>query len=325
MRRDEAITWDTASRQGGRKFNADAVGATRDPQAGMVFALADGIGDTMWAAEAARVASDVAVRTPPMAGAVEAVLAAQRAVQALNTGADCVLVVAMPTADGYQVAWVGDVRAYGWDGEQLVQLTSDQTLAEYFRAHDSIPTPRMEHVVTNSLRTTRPDQIGVAFARNCTSVLLTSDGVHKAVAPQTIEAVLAESGTSALARVSILVDTATVLSGTDNATACLVTVPAARTEPETVALGITSQPGATPALGVTSQPGASPALGITSQPGVTSHRGVTSERGATPALGITFQPEASPALGVTSHRGVTPQLGATSARGITPETDTQAA
>jgi serine/threonine protein phosphatase PrpC len=267
MRRDEAITWDTASRQGGRKFNADAVGATRDPQAGMVFALADGIGDTMWAAEAARVASDVAVRTPPMAGAVEAVLAAQRAVQALNTGADCVLVVAMPTADGYQVAWVGDVRAYGWDGEQLVQLTSDQTLAEYFRAHDSIPTPRMEHVVTNSLRTTRPDQIGVAFARNCTSVLLTSDGVHKAVAPQTIEAVLAESGTSALARVSILVDTATVLSGTDNATACLVTVPAARTEPETVALGITSQPGATPALGVTSQPGATPALGVTSQPG----------------------------------------------------------
>lgn len=236
MLRDE-ITWDTASRQGGRRFNADAVGASRD----MVFALADGIGDTMWAAEAARVASDVAVRTPVPAGPVEAVLAAQRALQALNTGADCVLVVAMPTATGFHVAWVGDVRAYGWDGTQLVQLTADQTMAEYFRSHNAIPTPRMEHVVTNSLRTTRSDQIGTAYARNCTKILLSSDGLHKTLSPGTIEAVLAESGTTTLCQVSTLVETAALLGAKDNATACLVTVPAVRVEPETVA--IPAQPG----------------------------------------------------------------------------------
>jgi serine/threonine protein phosphatase PrpC len=220
MLRDDVMTWDTASRQGGRQFNADAVGASKDGSGRMVFALADGIGDDMWASEAARVASDVAARTASLAGPVEAILAAQRALEALNTGADCVLVVAM----GEQIAWVGDVRAYGWDGTQLVQLTSDQTVAEYFRSHDAIPTPRMEHVVTNSLRNTRLDQIGVVTARNCTSILLTSDGVHKTVSPQTIEAVLAEPGASAHDRVSTLVDKAMVLGGRDNATACLVGV-----------------------------------------------------------------------------------------------------
>ncbi|MET0134650.1 MAG: serine/threonine protein phosphatase [Kibdelosporangium sp.] len=222
MLRDKVITWDTASRQGGRNFNADAVGASRDGEGRMVFALADGIGDDMWAGEAARVASDVAARTAAGAGPVEAVLAAQRALEALHTGADCVLVVAMPTEDGYQIAWVGDVRAYGWDGVSLTQLTADKTMAVYFRSHDSIPTPRLEHVVTNSLRQTSTEQIGFAEVQGYSSVLLSSDGLHKTVSVETIQAVLAEEGTTTLARVSTLVETAMMLGGQDNATACLV-------------------------------------------------------------------------------------------------------
>lgn len=223
MLRNEVISWDTASRQGGRRFNADAVGASFDND-GLVFALADGVGDTMWAGEAARVASDVAARTPSIAGPVEAVLAAQRALDALHTGADAVLVVAMPFAEGYQVAWVGDARAYTWDGIELKQVTSDQTMAEYFRLHDSIPTPRMEHVVTNSLRTTSEERIGRATVSGFSSLLLVSDGVYKVVSPHTIQAVLAEEGTTALSRVSTLVETAMVLGGTDNATAGLIRV-----------------------------------------------------------------------------------------------------
>jgi serine/threonine protein phosphatase PrpC len=222
MLRDEVISWDTASRQGGRQFNADAVGSSMDQSGRVVFALADGIGDDMWASEAARIASDVAARTPSSAGPVEAVLAAQRALEALNTGADAVLVVAMPSDEGYKVAWVGDARAYSWDGTELTQLTSDQTMAEYFRLHDSIPTPRMEHVVTNSLRTTSTERIGTATVTGFKSLLLSSDGVHKVVSPETIQAVLAESGATTLSRVSTLVDTAMVLGGKDNATALLV-------------------------------------------------------------------------------------------------------
>ncbi|GAB3877036.1 hypothetical protein GCM10029964_025320 [Kibdelosporangium lantanae] len=171
------------------------------------------------------------------------------------------------------------------------------------------PHPRMEHVVTNSLRTTRPDQIGLAHARNCTSVLLTSDGVHKAVAPQTIEAVLAEAGTSTLARVSILVDTATVLSGTDNATACLVTLPAAQPEPETIPLGpttkLTPTTTAKPALRTTT---AEPASGTIAEPAP----GALAE----PAPGAL----AEPAPGATHGTRSDLVLGAT-----TPEPDTQAA
>jgi protein phosphatase len=215
------LSWDTASRQGGRKFNADAVGASKDASGRVVFALADGIGDDMWAAEGARVASDVAARTSSLLGPVEAILAAQRALQSLHTGADCVLVVAMPSAVGYQIAWVGDVRAYGWDGVVLKQLTTDQTVAEYFRAHDAIPSPRMEHVVTNSLRNTRPEQIGQA-AGDFESILLSSDGLHKTLSSQTIQAVLAEAGTSTHDRMSTLVETAMVLGGQDNATGCLI-------------------------------------------------------------------------------------------------------
>jgi protein phosphatase len=222
MLRNEVISWDTASRQGGRQFNADAVGSSMDDQGRVVFALADGIGDSMWASEAARVASNVAARTPSSEGPVAAVLAAQRALEALNTGADAVLVVAMPSDDGYEIAWVGDARAYLWDGIELKQLTSDQTMAEYFRLHDSIPTPRMEHVVTNSLRTTSAERIGTATVTGFKSLLLSSDGVHKVVSPQTIQAVLAETGATTLTRVSTLVETAMVLGGNDNATACLI-------------------------------------------------------------------------------------------------------
>ncbi|MET0235553.1 MAG: protein phosphatase 2C domain-containing protein [Kibdelosporangium sp.] len=224
MLRNEVISWDTASRQGGRQFNADAVGSAMDDDGRVVFALADGIGDSMWASEAARVASNVAARTPSSAGPVEAVLAAQRALEALNTGADAVLVVAMPSDEGYRLAWVGDVRAYSWDGVELVQLTSDQTMAEYFRLHDSIPTPRMEHVVTNSLRSTSAERIGTATVSNMKSLMLSSDGVHKVLSPETIQAVLAETGTTVLTRVSTLVETAMVLGGRDNATACLIRI-----------------------------------------------------------------------------------------------------
>jgi serine/threonine protein phosphatase PrpC len=54
------------------------------------------------------------------------------------------------------------------------------------------------------------------------SLLLSSDGVHKVVSPETLQAVLAEQGTTALSRVSTLVETAMVLGGTDNATAVLI-------------------------------------------------------------------------------------------------------
>ncbi|EWM11339.1 PP2C family serine/threonine-protein phosphatase [Kutzneria sp. 744] len=115
MHHDLDIRWDTASERNLRATNADAVATRRDPATGeLVFAVADGIGDTAGSAEAARKAAAAAVATPVAQGAIQAMIAAQQAL--LLDEDDCVLVVAMPFTDrvssGYRIAWVGDCRAY---------------------------------------------------------------------------------------------------------------------------------------------------------------------------------------------------------------------
>jgi protein phosphatase len=209
--------WHTASAQGPRSHNADAVGAYAAAGApGIVFALADGVGDDAAAAQAARVAAAAAARTPVHKGPVEAVLAAQAAVRERSYG-DAVLVVAMPYDGGYHIAWVGDSRAYAWDGATLRRLTTDHTLAEYFRARHQPVTPRMEHVVTTSVRTTKPHEIGTAEMTSG-GLLLTSDGVHKPLTANTIRMILADPDHGA----AELVEAAITRGGSDNATAIYV-------------------------------------------------------------------------------------------------------
>ncbi len=209
--------WHTASAQGPRSHNADAVGAYAAAGApGIVFALADGVGDDPAAAQAARVAAAAAARTPVHKGPVEAVLAAQQAVRERSYG-DAVLVVAVPVAGGYRIAWVGDARAYAWDGTALRRLTTDHTLAEYFRARRQPVTPRMEHVVTTSVRTTKPHEIGTAEVTGG-GLLLTSDGVHKPLTGSAIRAILADPAHGA----AELVAAAIAHGGSDNATALYV-------------------------------------------------------------------------------------------------------
>ncbi|MEV4054685.1 serine/threonine protein phosphatase [Amycolatopsis sp. NPDC049688] len=210
--------WHTASAQGPRSLNADAVGAYAAAGApGIAFALADGVGDDPAAARAARVAAAAAARTSVHKGPVEAVLAAQRAVREQTSG-DAVLVVAMPDGNGgYRIAWVGDARAYAWDGTTLSRLTTDHTLAEYFRARHQPVTPRMEHVVTTSVRTAGENEIGTAETTSA-GLLLTSDGVHKPLTGSGIRAVLARPGTGA----AELVEAALARGGSDNATALYV-------------------------------------------------------------------------------------------------------
>jgi serine/threonine protein phosphatase PrpC len=114
------------------------------------------------------------------------------------------------------VAWAGDARAYASDGEDLVQLTTDQTVAEYFREHGVVPAPRLEHVVTNTVRHATPENIGRAATR-AARLVLASDGVYGPLGHEGIEAITA-------GRVSAerLVRAALYAGGTDNATALVV-------------------------------------------------------------------------------------------------------
>ncbi|WP_020661033.1 PP2C family protein-serine/threonine phosphatase [Amycolatopsis benzoatilytica] len=213
--------WHTASEQGPRARNADAVSAYAAAGArGITFALADGVGDDPGAGRAAQVAAAAAARTPLSAGPVRAILAAQEALQRLGGTGDAVLVVAMPFEGGYQIAWVGDARAYAWDGSMIHKLTQDHTMAEYFRSRHQPYSPRMEHLVTTSVRTARPEEIGTTSTTSG-GLLLTSDGVHKVLPPATIDSILADPARGA----SALVATAIALGGRDNATALFVEAP----------------------------------------------------------------------------------------------------
>jgi serine/threonine protein phosphatase PrpC len=211
-------TWHSASAQGPRSVNADAASAYADTTGQTAFALADGVGDDHTAARAAGIATAAAARSRIEDGPAAALLAAQDAVRADATAGDCVLVVALPFAGGYRIGWVGDVRAYAWNGDTLRQLTTDHTLAQYFRDRGQPTQPRMEHIVTTSVRTARSGEFGRAEVRAPAGLLLTSDGVHKVLTLAAMAELLRSPQNAAAA----LVGAALAAGGTDNATATLV-------------------------------------------------------------------------------------------------------
>jgi len=213
-----ASTWQTAGFQGPRATNADAVASHTDASGGLVVALADGVGDSPEAARAALLAATAAVAVPASEGPSAALAAARRAVEADPDAGDCVLVVAQPNGAGYRLAWVGDVRAYAWDGRHLLQLTTDHTLAQYFRDRGSVPVPSMEHQVLTSVRTAAADEYGLSSLSTPIRLLLTSDGVHKTLTHEAMTEIVRTS----LDPASALVAAARAAGTRDNTTAAVV-------------------------------------------------------------------------------------------------------
>jgi protein phosphatase len=233
------------SGRGLRLHNADATATYHDSATGQyAFVVADGIGDTEAAAHAARLAASVAARTvsrpsPTSAvsqtGTVNALLAARAAVRAwvpddpAGLAGDTVLVVAtlLPPhlGGGFSVAWAGDSRAYLWNGTSLTQLTTDQTVAEYFRSRGQPAAPRMEHVVTNSVRLSTPGTIGHITTGGTRGtpgrLVLTTDGVHGKLDHEELGEIIGGAGDSR-ATATRLVLSALHAGGTDNATALVV-------------------------------------------------------------------------------------------------------
>ncbi|HEY4458596.1 MAG TPA: serine/threonine protein phosphatase [Pseudonocardiaceae bacterium] len=219
--------WDQASERGPRQVNADATAVHTDQETGVTaYVVADGVGDDLVAARTATIAAEMAARIAAVQGPVAGILAAQEVVRANDDGGDCVLVVAVPgvgpTRTGCDVAWVGDCRAYHWNGRILEQITNDHTVAEYFRGRSMPTTPRMEHLVTTSVRTAQAERIGSTRTSIANSrLLLCSDGVHKLVDMSKIRSVLDQPIPPAGAA-NTLVTVARQLGSKDNATALVV-------------------------------------------------------------------------------------------------------
>ncbi|MEU6558037.1 PP2C family protein-serine/threonine phosphatase [Nocardia nova] len=221
------ITAHSVSRRGGRSLNADAVSGYIDSAVGRsAFAVADGIGDHLLAARAARTVAQVAARVAIGGSAVAGLLAAQQQLlrEYPEPSADsCMVVAVCPTPDRddgpCDIAWVGDCRAYHWNGRVLHQVTSDHTVAEMMSARGVAVAPRMHHMVTTSARTVRLETIGHGSTGTGTGRwLLSTDGVHKTLTMSEVKRILADSGSAAEAA-DALVDSALRAGATDNTTA----------------------------------------------------------------------------------------------------------
>jgi PPM family protein phosphatase len=216
-------TTGSASDQGRRRFNADAL-AVWAHGGGLGVAVADGIGDTAAAYGAAHVAADTAARAAADGGALDALLAARTAIA--GGKGDAVLVVAALRAGGGEIAWVGDCRAYFFDGAAVRLLTADQTMAAAVReAGVDTPPPRWEHVVTASVRSASAGNAGrVPIPGGWGRLALVTDGVHRELSGDEIAAVLAYAHDPATAARE-LTDLALLAGGGDNASATVVEVP----------------------------------------------------------------------------------------------------
>ncbi|WP_199432411.1 PP2C family protein-serine/threonine phosphatase [Qaidamihabitans albus] len=223
---------DAASDRGPRDINADAVATHTDPATGrMAFVVADGIGDHLLAARAARLAAGTAATAAAGHGAAAGLRQAQRELRTQfdQARADCVLIVAVypPTGKEHadevcELAWVGDCRAYRWNGRVLHQITVDHTLAEFWRLRGVTAPARMEHVVTDSVRTADEGDIGRArVGAGPGRLLLCSDGVHKKLGLAKVRELLA-GGVPAGETASALVRQARLAGSADNATAIVV-------------------------------------------------------------------------------------------------------
>ena len=94
------------------------------------------------------------------------------------------------------IHWIGDCRAYGWDGTELKQFSTDQTMGQWLRWNGGVPVEIAE-TQDNWAR------LGLAQATEMTCrqveipedvpvVLLVSDGISDQVDPKTFEALCRE-------------------------------------------------------------------------------------------------------------------------------------
>jgi len=202
-----AWTSSTATDQGPRQEMADAARTYWNPMNGRLsWAVADGIGDHCDAADAADLAVFEATRVATTAGAAAGITEARTVLRSryggekapLWLGGDCVMVAAVAMSDrvggGFEIAWVGDCRAYVIQDGTLRQVTEDHTQAEEWRhsEHEGLRAiaDTAEHIVTRSVRSAQPIAT-VRVLGQVERLMLCTDGLSKYLDAGTIAHILA--------------------------------------------------------------------------------------------------------------------------------------
>lgn len=203
-----------------------------------LYIVADGIGGH----DAGEVASRIACQTikDSVANGYQLVDAVHFAHEAILQGVDSgegaegmgSTVVAMRLDNNqYEIAWVGDSRAYLWDKHDLIQLSRDHSLVQQL-VDQEIITPeqarrhQQRNVITQALGIKTDEELKyqariVGEIEDGQQILLCSDGLYDELSDDTISKILASSN-SVQENVNTLLQAALDEGGRDNITIMLV-------------------------------------------------------------------------------------------------------
>jgi protein phosphatase len=130
----------------------------------------------------------------------------------------------------YEIAWVGDSRAYLWDGRQLTRLTRDHSYVQSLVDAGTITAAEAEihperHAIIQALGADSIDSVEVetingTFQEN-DKILLCSDGLSNELADEEIASILSQTG-SEQSVAEQLIAAAEKNGGRDNISAILV-------------------------------------------------------------------------------------------------------
>lgn len=133
----------------------------------------------------------------------------------------------------YQVAWVGDSRAYLWNAKTLKQLSHDHSVVQQLIDSGEINEQEAaihpyRNIITQSLGSTNTDHVNVDSVNGSLSgddkILLCSDGLTGEVSDQQIAEILI-SVTDNQNAVRHLINKALDNGGSDNITVVLISLP----------------------------------------------------------------------------------------------------
>ncbi|WP_158884294.1 protein phosphatase 2C domain-containing protein [Rhodanobacter sp. L36] len=202
-----------------------------------LFLVADGMGGHQHGEVASALARDTVVELIAAGHSlIEAVQTAGERVQARARASHDLLPMGTTiaalriTADGYQVAWVGDSRIYLWSGS-LRQISHDHSLVQVLvEAGQLDPARAAQHpqrnVLTQALGVTAAEQLHIGMARGALEAgmnfLLCSDGLTECVGDAAIARVMARIDLASQECVDQLLLDALDGGGDDNITAIIV-------------------------------------------------------------------------------------------------------
>ncbi len=213
-----------------REHNEDTYYA--DSELGL-WLVADGMGGHEFGEVASALARDAVVREvkagKPLGEAIrsadeEIIRQSRRRAESLPMGTT--MVALRVNTNKFELAWVGDSRAYLWNG-QLRQLSSDHSYVQELIDQGAITAEQARthphrNVVTQALGVTDPDNLKVETIagelRPGFQILLCSDGLTEEVDDATIASLLGHPDLSAQECVDHLVSAALDGGGSDNVT-----------------------------------------------------------------------------------------------------------